>query len=141
MRLNIFYRGLTWFLMFLVPAYSSAGAGAGSFGGGSGLYSSNYVGTGSYGPSFPYVGGFTYAGGAPGFGYGFVPPFGFGFNNDLQNFISAQYNHLQGQFNNIARLYYFPLIFFFCYQKSIRSAFCTFFHFGFFFFWQTVNIT
>uniref|UniRef100_A0A336MJU3 CSON001648 protein n=1 Tax=Culicoides sonorensis TaxID=179676 RepID=A0A336MJU3_CULSO len=90
-----------------VPAYSSSGAAAGSYaggssGGGSGLYSSNYIGTGTYGPSFPYVGGFTYAGGAPGFGYGFVPPFGFGFNNDLQNFISAQYNHLQSQFNSLA---------------------------------------
>uniref|UniRef100_A0A336MLP1 CSON001648 protein n=1 Tax=Culicoides sonorensis TaxID=179676 RepID=A0A336MLP1_CULSO len=93
-----------------VPAYSSSGAAAGSYaggssGGGSGLYSSNYIGTGTYGPSFPYVGGFTYAGGAPGFGYGFVPPFGFGFNNDLQNFISAQYNHLQSQFNSLASLY------------------------------------
>uniref|UniRef100_A0A336MH74 CSON001648 protein n=1 Tax=Culicoides sonorensis TaxID=179676 RepID=A0A336MH74_CULSO len=70
-----------------VPAYSSSGAAAGSYAGGS-------SGGGS--------GGFTYAGGAPGFGYGFVPPFGFGFNNDLQNFISAQYNHLQSQFNSLA---------------------------------------
>lgn len=114
----------------LVPAYSSAGAGSSSYGGtgGSGLYSSNYVGTGSYGPSFPYVGGFTYAGGAPGFGYGFVPPFGFGFNNDLQNFISAQFNHLQGQFNNIARLYQF-FITFFCKSLSF-SVFKLIFFFG-----------
>lgn len=126
----MFWDAFNFDIFFLVPAYSSAGAAAGSSSGvgGSGLYSSNYVGTGTYGPSFPYLGGFTYVGGAPGFGYGFVPPFGFGFNNDLQNFISAQFNHLQNQFNSIARLYHF--LYFFLHSKisiKIFYIFRTFF--------------
>lgn len=64
-----------------VPGYSGAGAGAGS-----------YSGTGTGG-----------TGGYYGFYPGIVPPYqGFGYNNDLQNFIKGQFVDLQNRFASIA---------------------------------------
>lgn len=84
------------------------------------------MGSGNYGPGFPYLGGFSYVGGGPTFGY---VPFGFVDPLHFQNQLIGQFNAIQRQIANQARLYHFFYYFIFSYLLPITVFYVFIFHF------------